>query len=268
MVNKLKTVAFLVLLLLAFLAGGWFFRQLPNLDAPKGDVEELYLSDGEAVGIFDNIPAEDLAAAEAVAAEALGQNFVSLEETGEKPTQETEAQVGKINFSDIAQIIPKSDQERTYSPEEYVAQREATVHRVKQEEADVAISLTGDEVVALGPLQDSAQEAQEQEDSRISLIAAPVKNFLIKNTEEYKLFKTRARGGYPEVDFDKQMLVVLESDSNLPDNIFEIISADVQDGQLLVTYRVNVFGLDKKTNTHTVLAVEKTDLPVEIKQVL
>ena len=91
--------------------------------------------------------------------------------------------------------------------------------------------------------------------------------FLIKNTNEYKAFKTKARGGYPEVDFGKQMLVVLESEGALPDKVFEIDSAEVQDGKLLVKYRVNVFGLDEKTNTHTVFSVAKTDLPVELKQI-
>ncbi|MBO7238269.1 MAG: hypothetical protein J6U96_03130, partial [Elusimicrobiaceae bacterium] len=74
--------------------------------------------------------------------------------------------------------------------------------------------------------------------------------------------------GYPVVDFNKQMLIVLESDSNFPDNVFEIVSADKQDGALVVSYRVNVLGLNKKINSHTVLAVDKTQLPLELKQVL
>ncbi len=264
MVNKLKLVAFLILFLLTFFAGGWFFRQLPNMRAPQGEVEEMYQEDGASLGIFDNIPQEDMAAAEAVAAEALGLDAQALNELDKEQALEEENQVDQINFSDIAQIIPKDQQEKQFSSEEYLPGNSNL--RLVKKKAPVDIRLSGEEVVAIGP-QESAS-ANEQEDSNISLIAAPVKTFLIKNTDEYKLFKTRARGGYPEVDFNKQMLVVLESDSNLPDNIFEIVSAEVKDGQLVIAYRVNVFGLDKKTNTHTAIAVEKTELPIELKQVL
>ena len=53
MANKLKPIALVLLLVAAFLAGGWFFRQLPNLRAPKGEVEELYQADGEALGVAE-----------------------------------------------------------------------------------------------------------------------------------------------------------------------------------------------------------------------
>lgn len=265
MANKLKPIAWVLLLVAAFLAGGWFFRQLPNLNAPKGEVEELYQADGEAFGIFDNIPAEDMAAAEAVAAEALGMDVPPLEEVEEETQpQESASQVATVDFSEIAEILPKDPQKATYAAEDYVGKNNTV--RSAQKEEPLALNLTGEEVVSIGPQQNV--EAKEDEESKISLIAAPVKTFLIKNTDEYKLFKTRARGGYPEVDFGKKMLVVLESDSNLPDNIFEIVSAEIKDGQLVVAYRVNVFGLDKKTNTHTVWAVQKTELPIELKQVL
>ena len=91
---------------------------------------------------------------------------------------------------------------------------------------------------------------------------------VIRTLEEYKQFKRRARGDYPQVDFNKQQVVVLESVSNLPDKVFEIVSAKEENGKLLVQYRVNVFGLDKKINTHSAVAVPKSQLPVEIKQVL
>ena len=100
------------------------------------------------------------------------------------------------------------------------------------------------------------------------MIEAPVRWLVIRNLDEYKAFKKRARGGYPTLDFNKQMLIVLESDSNFPDNIFEIVSAEKQDGALVVSYRVNILGLDKKINSHSVLPVDKTQLPIQLKQVL
>ena len=100
------------------------------------------------------------------------------------------------------------------------------------------------------------------------MINAPVKARVIKSTADYKKFKQSARGEYPQVDFNKQMVVVLESDSNLPDKVFEIDDVQTQDGHLLVLYRVNIFGLDKKINTHSAKAVQKSVLPLTLKQVL
>ena len=56
--------------------------------------------------------------------------------------------------------------------------------------------------------------------------------------------------------------------SNLPDKAFEIVSINEENGKRLVTYRINVFGLDKKVNTHSAKTVDKKDLPLELKQVL
>lgn len=106
------------------------------------------------------------------------------------------------------------------------------------------------------------------EESKITMINAPVKARVIKSTADYKKFKQSARGEYPQVDFNKQMVVVLESDSNLPDKVFEIDDVQTQDGHLLVLYRVNIFGLDKKINTHSAKSVAKQNLPVKLKQVL
>lgn len=128
------------------------------------------------------------------------------------------------------------------------------------------VQLNGNESVNAN-LQASGMGGKE-EGGQIVMISAPVKWLLIRNLDEYKEFKRRARGGYPTVDFTKQMLVVLESDSNFPDNVFEIVSAEKQDGALVVSYRVNILGLDKKINSHTVLPVQKTQLPIALKQVL
>ena len=107
-----------------------------------------------------------------------------------------------------------------------------------------------------------------QEESKISMIEAPVDVRKIKSVEEYREFKRQARGSYPEADFKKEQVLVLESASNLPDKAFEIVTVSEQDGKRIVTYRVNVFGLDKKINTHSAAVVGKKDLPIEMKQVL
>ena len=64
------------------------------------------------------------------------------------------------------------------------------------------------------------------------------------------------------------MLLVLESDSQLPDNVFEIRSAELKDGKIHVAYSVSLFDLDKKLNTHAVAAVDRSDAEIELEQVL
>lgn len=253
--NRFRSVLLLLALLAAsFAAGGWFFTRLAPWRS-GGEVADLYSSDGESFGIFDNVPPEDLAAAEAVAAYSLGQEIVLPEDKAAAARQQDgsklPSQIVLTDFSEIASVAPR---ERDEEKEDSSAS------------ASASLALSGEETV--GAAGGETPSVTPGEDSKITLLTAPVSYQLIRSSDEYKTFKTRARGSYPSVNFDKQMLVVLESDSNLPDKIFELDSASVQDGKLVVSYRVNVFGLDKKINTHTVLPVDKTDLPLELKQVL
>ncbi len=237
--------------LVLFLAGGWFFTALPLWRAPKGEVEELYSRDGEALGIFDNIPPEDLAAAEMAALYGLNQEVELPEETAAATRQDgasLPSQIALTDVSEIAGIVPNEKDE----------------NQEEESSAAVPLQLTGQEYNAALPQDISALP---QRDSKITLVAAPVQYFLIENLEQYKDFKTRARGQYPQVNFKKQMLVVLESQSNLPDNVFEIDTAEVKDGKLHITYRVNIFDLQDKINTHAVVAVDKTKVPVVLEQI-
>lgn len=255
MANKTKILALGLTLVAVFVAGGWFFSALPRWMASRSEVGRLYQADGERVGIFDNIPPEDLAAAEAVASYSLGQEIVLPEDRAAAQERQNGAdlptQIALTPVADIAAIAPKAP-----SPEEETLPRKGT---------GVSLNLKGGEVAVL-PGQDL--NALPEQESKVSMIAVPVNYVLIKNTADYKAFKTRARGSYPAADFNKQMVVVLESQSDFPDNVFEIDSARVVDGKLVVAYRVNVFGLDKKTNTHAAVLVDKTSAPLELKQVL
>ena len=248
--NKIRIVALVLAALVLFLAGGWFFTSLPKWRAPKGEVEELYSEDGEALGIFDNIPPEDLAAAETAALYGLNQEIVLPENSVQATRQDgasLPSQIALTDVSDIAGVVPI---EREESSEE--------------EDKAVDLGLTGKEDNAL--LNQDISALPERE-SKITLVSAPVQYFLIEDTQQYKDFKTRARGKYPEMNFKKQMLVGLESQSNLPDNVFEIDSAEVKDGKLHITYRVNIFDLQDKINTHAVVAVDKTKVPVVLEQI-
>lgn len=102
----------------------------------------------------------------------------------------------------------------------------------------------------------------------ITMIEAPVTVKRIKTLAQYKAFKQVARGSYPTVDFAKEEVIALESASNLPDKVFEIVQIAPEGKNLKVTYRVNVFGLDQKTNTHSVQKIKKNSSPVVLEQVL
>lgn len=161
------------------------------------------------------------------------------------------SQLAKIELSGVKEIITKSG---------------ARVESDKETAAGTAPVVLGNEqfpVVSRG----AAVKAPEAE-SKISMIEAPVEVRLIKNLAQYKEFKRTARGKYPTANFAEDDVLVLESTSNLPDKVFEIQDVVEKDGKILVTYRVNVFGLDKKINTHSAVRIAKRDLPIELKQVL
>lgn len=115
----------------------------------------------------------------------------------------------------------------------------------------------------------SEKPAQRAADNTsITMIEAPVSVQRIQTLDDYKAFKRTARGNYPEADFSKEEVLVLQSQSNLPDNVFEIVQLVPGENSLTVLYRVNVFGLDKKTNTHSAVKMQKVTGPVVLEQVL
>ena len=104
--------------------------------------------------------------------------------------------------------------------------------------------------------------------TQITMLEAPVSARVIADAEDYKAFKREARGSYPAADFDTEQVVVLESQSNLPDKVFEVVEVVPQADKIILRYRVNIFGLDEKTNTHSATKMAKTPLPLALEQVL
>lgn len=164
------------------------------------------------------------------------------------------SQLSKIDVPEVQTVLPKHGDEMTISDEEKDAPHSVVT---LDETATVALQ---------APVKKTP--AATSDDTKISMIELPVKATLIKSLDDYRQFKRRARGNYPEVNFAKERLLVLESESNLPDKVFDVVSVQDEGGKRLVTYRVSVFGLDKKINTHSVVIVDKADLPIELKQVL
>lgn len=227
----------------AFAAGGWVFTSLlPAASQPAAVQEPLpYAADVDT--------AQPVITLETDVTEP--EDLPQPQEEQAVSAEGIPSQIAKIDLPNVTGIVSRQPQEAEASAPRLTA----PVVSAQDKPVDTMSATFG-----------NADGGQE--DSNISMIVLPVTYRVIKNTQEYRQFKTQARGSYPQVNFAKQMLVVLESDSNFPDKVFEIESAKPKDGKLEVRYRVNVFGLDKKINTHSVIAVDKTQLPVELKQVL
>ena len=135
-----------------------------------------------------------------------------------------------------------------------------------EEEKGSGIVLTDEQETVVLNARQPAQRAADG--SSRTLIEAPVAAKRIQTLDQYKAFKTQARGSYPTADFAKEEVIVLESTSNLPDKVFEIVDITPEGGNLKVRYRVNVLGLDQKINTHSAQKISKSSLPIILEQVL
>ena len=185
---------------------------------------------------------------------ALPEGVTWAQETPDVQDVTAPSQLSKIDLPEVQTIISRSGAEFTPSSGE-----ETPADTLPVVDASAV-------VVQAQPM--PIQVARPDGESKITLIEAPVEARVLSSLEDYRQFKRQARGNYPEVDFAKQNVLVLQSASNLPDKVFEIQTVTDEKGKRIVTYRVSVFGLDKKTNTHSVVVVDKQNLPLELKQVL
>ena len=180
-----------------------------------------------------------------------------------KSGAELPSQLVAINLPDV-ESIEKPSLEEEKEEDDFVTPPAATATPVHQA-APVDLQNGKERIV---PMTAVVEESEGDEESKITMIQAPVRYQVINTLEEYKKFKQKARGKYPEVDFSRSRVLVIESDSNLPDNMFELVDVTREDDHVLATYRVNVIGLNKKTNTHSVKVLRKSNLPIQLKQVL
>ena len=184
----------------------------------------------------------------------LPQGMEELNQTQMRSAEEVPSQLVPINLPNVKSV------EKPSLPEE-----EDNAWMTPRPAAPVVLQQGRQTVV---PLPSRPADSVDGEETNITMIEAPVKFKAIKTLEEYKAFKRTAKGKYPNVDFSRNMVLVLESDSNLPDNMFEIVDVQEQGDQLLLTYRVSIIGLHEKTNTHSVKWVKKSNKKVVLKQVL
>lgn len=187
--------------------------------------------------------------------------LAQLEEAG-LPDEFKEADPQDRTLKSSAQL--PSQLVRAELPEDIVIGGEVNTTEEKEKPAGVVLSDDQNTVVL-----NARKPAQRVADgTNITMIEAPVTLKRITSLEEYKQFKQVARGSYPSADFSKEEVLILESQSNLPDNVFEIVDIVPEGDSRTLRYRVNVFGLDKKVNTHSALKIPKTNTNIVLEQVL
>lgn len=202
----------------------------------------------------DSLPEEDSLEVLDLTQATLAEGTTDPEQSS-TPIEATQTQLADLSAHQIDRIISRAEE-----PD----QEEVTIKPNSIVMLDDLRYNASSQTVAQAKQQAEIEASQ----SNLVMISAPVEPLLIKTLDEYKAFKQRARGSYPQTDFAKQQVLVLESTSNLPDKVFEIQGTEEKDGKLLVKYRVNMFGLDKKANTHSAVVIKKQALPLELKQVL
>ena len=104
--------------------------------------------------------------------------------------------------------------------------------------------------------------------NRLSIIKAPVKYHLIKNQNEYDAFKKQNAGPYnAKVNFGKEMILFLESDSRLSSGFFEIDDVLEEKGTLDVYYRVNIIGTSARQDIMPYKVLPKSAKEISLKQI-
>lgn len=102
--------------------------------------------------------------------------------------------------------------------------------------------------------------------NRITMISAPVKFTEISSGKDYTAYKKANPGDYPEVNFKKDRIVFVESDSALSNGFFEIRDYTENENDVTVNYKVNILGAAKRPEEapYVIIPLGK---PVVLKQV-
>lgn len=102
--------------------------------------------------------------------------------------------------------------------------------------------------------------------NRITMISAPVKFTEISSDKDYKAYKKANPADYPSVNFKKDRIIFVESDSALSNGFFEIKDYTANDNDVTVNYRVNILGAAKRPEEAPYIIIP-LGKPVVLKQV-
>ncbi len=120
------------------------------------------------------------------------------------------------------------------------------------------------------PLSEEEQKISKDQElkNRLSIIKAPVKYHLIKNQGEYDAFKKQNPGPYnAKINFAKEMLLLLESDSRLSSGFFEIDEVLEEKNTIDVYYRVSIIGTSARQDIMPYKVLTKSNKKISLKQI-
>ena len=112
----------------------------------------------------------------------------------------------------------------------------------------------------------------EQGDSKITMIKAPVDYKLFKDSKTWGAFTSSHKGNFPDIDFSRENVVILVSLSDFPSGIFKITDVIKETKEIIIKYRVNplIMAVGNKPDIHkhyTASSISKADLPILLVQV-
>ena len=114
----------------------------------------------------------------------------------------------------------------------------------------------------------SYEEDPSIEKEVISMIVAPAKYEVIKTLSDYEKIKDTLILEDDKIDFSKEMIIYVGSDSDLKDNYFQIKDIQNDGEQIIVTYSFNIIGANDREDKISAQKTLKSDLPVVLQQVL
>ena len=242
--NK-ATFFWLLALVLAFAAGGFLMHTWDKAHMPLAAADAL----PESAALLTLEEPESLP--------ALPKDAQSVAAPLEISTEELPSQLIKINLPNLAQVNRPGEAEE--GKETVPVSARATM---------AAPVILTDAQNSVTPQAAARVTVVPDEEGNTTMIQIPAEVQLITNLEQYKAFKRTARGKYPDVNFATHRMAVLKTEGSFPDSVLEVTDVADVDGNVQISYRVNVFGMDQKTNTHAYAIVRKTQKPVVLKQVL
>lgn len=114
----------------------------------------------------------------------------------------------------------------------------------------------------------SYQEDPTLEKEKITMIKAPAKYAIIKDNSEYQKVKNLLSLEDNKIDFSKDMLILVQSDTQLNDGFFQIKDVQNNGKEILVSYSFNFIGAKDRVGKISAQKIKKSSLPVVLQQVL
>jgi len=103
--------------------------------------------------------------------------------------------------------------------------------------------------------------------SRFTMLIAPVKYNLIKGKAAYVKFLLENRGIYPDVDFKRDMIILLESDGQLAHGFFQIDKVEESEQEITVYYKVNIIGSSERLDAMAYHVLPQSGKTINLQQV-